>query len=326
MRTKASRKSGASRRARPALGSRIYHHWLLGIRHLVAGLGALAHRPVASLMTIGVIGIALALPAGFYVLLVNLDEVSHGWHDAGRATLFLKREVGLERARELAETLRRRPDLAQVTVVSPQQAMREFRRLSGFGDALDALPGNPLPAVLILDPERTPKNVAAAEALVVELESLDDVAMAQFDVAWQLRFQAMLRIAQRGVWVVGALLLLAVLLVVGNTIRMEIESRRDEIEVYKLVGATDRFIRRPFLYGGIWYGALGGLLAVLVVGIALWLLSEPVAELARNYQSAFRLEGPGLFGAAMLVGGGALIGLAGAGLAVSRHLKDIEPV
>ena len=157
------------------------------------------------------------------------------------------------------------------------------------------------------------------------LSALPGVELAQLDVQWVKRLHAILQIIRRSVTALAALLSLAVLLVVGNTIRLDILNRRAEIEVTKLIGATDGFIRRPFLYGGIWYGLLGGILALALSGAALLLLREPVAQLSSLYASAFRLRMFDWRLAALVLGGGATLGWLGSWLAVGRHLKRIEP-
>lgn len=293
---------------------------------LVSSLGRLSQRPLAALMTAGVIAVSLALPAAFYTALTNLERVSQSWHDAGQATVFMERDADTAAARKLAEELKARPDMASVQVRTPEEALSEFRRLSGFGDALDALKGNPLPAVLVLRPAEPPADGEAARQWVAEVEALPGVDFAQFDVTWLMRFNALLALAGRVVAVAAGLFGLVVLLVVGNTIRLDIENRREEIEVHKLIGATDRFIRRPFLFTGFWYGALGGAGAALAVGVILGLLGGPVARLAGTYDSHFALQGLGATGSLALCAAGALIGLAGAWLAVGRHLARIEPV
>lgn len=317
---------GARRSTGPGILGHLRHWLRLTGFSLVSSLGRLAQRPLAALMTVGVIAVSLALPAAFYTALTNLDRVSRGWHDAGEATVFMEQGAGLETARSLAEELEARPDIETARVKPPEEALSEFRRLSGFGDALDALEDNPLPAVLVLRPATRPADHDAARRWVTELEARPEVDFAQFDVTWLMRFNALLALAGRVVGVAGGLFALVVLLVVGNTIRLDIENRREEIEVHKLIGATDRFIRRPFLFTGFWYGTVGGAGAALVVGVILRLLGGPVGRLAGTYDSDFALQGLGAGGSLVLCAVGACIGLAGAWLAVGRHLSRIEPV
>lgn len=325
-RARRARPAGARRATGPGLFG-LARHWLrLTGYSLVSSLGRLLRRPLSALMTVGVIAVSLALPAAFYTSLVNLERVSRGWHDAGEATVFMDREAGAGTARSLAADLGDRADVGSVRVKAPAEALSEFRRLSGFGEALDTLETNPLPAVLILRPARPPGDADAARAWVEELEALPGVDFAQFDVTWLMRFNALMELAGRVVAVAGGLFALVVLLVVGNTIRLDIENRREEIEVHKLIGATDRFIRRPFLFTGFWYGTLGGAGAAVAVGAILGLLGGPVSRLAGTYDSDFALEGLGATGSLALCAAGALIGLCGAWLAVGRHLARIEPV
>lgn len=316
---------GASVAKRGALA--LLNAWF--IRHLQTffyALGQLSRRPFNTLMTSAVIGIALALPAGLNVLLSNAQQVTAGWDGATQISLFLKREVSETQAQALAQTLRAMPQIDSVRYISRAQALAEFKKLSGFGDALSMLEDNPLPSVLVVFPKLDEsRGAAAVQALLNQLRARPEVDMAQLDMQWVKRIYAMMDIVRRGVWVLASLLALAVLLVVGNTIRLAIQNRRDEIVIIKLIGGTDAFIRRPFLYTGFWYGLFGGALALLLIQGALLALAGPVANLAGLYNSGFRLSGLGLLHVGALLGGGALLGLAGSWLAVGRHLREIEP-
>ncbi len=300
--------------------------WLL--RHLqvaLASLGRLCRTPLATLMTSTVIGIALALPTGMHVALSNIQQLAGGWDGAATLSLFLKPEVGEEAASRLASRLRRHPQLARVQLIDPDQALQEFQQLSGFEGALQALKSNPLPTVLVIEPQPQQSTPEAAEALMAEFNQLAEVAFTQLDLQWVRRFHAITEIARRGVLVVGLLLGVAVLLIIGNTIRLEIQNRRSEIEITKLIGGTDAFIRRPFLYNGLWYGLSGGMLAWLLVTLSLWMLSAPVEHLAGLYHSEFDLSTIDGQTLATLLLGSALLGLLGSWIAVGRHLSEIEP-
>ncbi len=316
---------GASVAKRGALA--LLNAWF--IRHLQTffyALGQLSRRPFSTLMTSAVIGIALALPAGLNVLLANAQQVTAGWDGATQISLFLKTSVSETQAQALAQQLRAMPQISSVRYISRAQALAEFKKLSGFGDALSMLEDNPLPSVLVVFPRMNESGGAAAvQMLLSQLRARPEVDMAQLDMQWVKRIYAMMEIISRGVWVLASLLALAVLLVVGNTIRLAIQNRRDEIVIIKLIGGTDAFIRRPFLYTGFWYGLFGGVLALLLIQGALLALAGPVANLAGLYNSGFRLSGLGLLHVAVLLGGGALLGLAGSWLAVGRHLREIEP-
>ncbi len=300
--------------------------WL--IRHLqsaLSTLGMLARAPGTSLATAAVIGIALALPAGFLLLIDNAQRLGTGWDGAPRISVFLRTEVDDPAAGELATRLRARPRIRAVKMIGRAEALAEYRRLSGFGDVLEAFGSdNPLPAVLVVEPTASDLSVAAIEALLASLRALPEVELAQFDLEWLQRFRSIVALVKRAVAILGALLALGVVLVVGNTIRLTIENRREEIEIAKLFGASDAFVRRPFLYSGLWFGSMGGALAVALVGGATSFLHAPAARLATLYGSEFTLASLGAGSALTLVACGALLGLIGAWTAVGRHLRGIE--
>lgn len=288
-------------------------------------LGRLYRAPAASLMTAAVIGIALALPSGLYLLTGNLQRLSTQWDGGANLSVFLQQNVSIKQAQALKTKLQGWPEVEQLQLITPQEALAEFRQLSGFGDALDVLDENPLPVVLALKPVTSASDADSAARLLERLQKLPEVELAQLDLQWVKRFNAIVDIVRRSIWVMASLLGLAVLLITGNTIRLEIQNRRDEIEITKLIGATSAFIRRPFLYGGLWYGISGAILAALLVELAFLQLREPVRQLAGLYQSGFSLQTLSLSEAMSLLLAGALLGLLGAWLAVGRHLAAIEP-
>ncbi len=295
------------------------------LQALFLSLGRVSRNPLSSLMTIAVIGIALALPAGLHVALKNVQGVSAGWEDAVQISLFLNQGVEAAEVTRIVEQISTMPAIEAVVHVTPQQALDEFRQYSGFGEALDALDENPLPNVLLVRPTRAASEPLMVEPLLHELRSLPAVEMAQLDMEWLKRLYAIMAIGERAVLVLGVLLALAVLLIVGNTIRLAIQNRRDEIEVQKLIGATDAFIRRPFLYSGLWHGLLGAVMAWLLVTLSLSLLHGPVQRLSLLYNSHFSLGSLELVAVLVVLAVGGLLGLLGAWLAVGRHLRDIEP-
>jgi cell division transport system permease protein len=276
-------------------------------------------------MTWMVIGIALALPLGLSVALDNARSVSIGWDSPAQISLFLRAEVSAEAAQLLRERIMARPDVGGARLVSREQALEEFRQLSGFGDVLRNLDDNPLPNLVLVTPASGRDQAALAAALQRELQQEAGVERAVLDMEWVQRLNALVAVSQRAVAALGAILCLGVLLVIGNTIRLAIENRRQEILVIKLVGGSDAFVRRPFLYTGFWYGLGGACLAWLVVAIALWWLRGPMATLALLYQSDFVLEGLGALDSLALLAAGALLGLLGAWLAVTRHLSAVQP-
>jgi cell division transport system permease protein len=310
-----------------ATGSRRAHAWL--VRHLQSffyTLGLLARAPLASFLTAAVIGMALALPAGLYVLLINVQDATRGWDGSNEISLFLSIDAEDREAEAMAGRLRGWSEVSDARVITRAEALEEFRGLSGFSEVLGAFANdNPLPAVVVITPAVDGADSSAMDALLDRLNGLPKVEHAQFDLAWLKRLYAILGIVERGVLVLGVLLAAGVLLVVGNTMRLGIENRRQEIEIAKLFGATDAFIRRPFLYSGLVYGALGGIIAWMLVWVCFMLLGEPVQRLTALYSGGFRLHTLNPLASVVLLVAGAVLGLMGSWLSVGRHLAAIEP-
>lgn len=301
-----------------------YHAWLHHHRLSAAdSLYRVLDNILSSALTWLVIGIALALPVGLNVALDNASRLSASWDSPAQISLFLQEDVGADQANELAGQLAGRPDVAATRFISRVEALAEFRRLSGFADVLDSLDDNPLPNLILVSPAA--RIAGAAAALREDLQARPDVAQAVLDMAWLQRLNSLMEFGRRLVLAVGGLLGLGVVLILGNTIRLAIESRREEIVIVKLVGGSNAFVRRPFLYTGLWFGVGGGVCSAILVALALWFLRQPVGDLARLYQSSFELTGLGVMGGLNLVILGGLLGLAGAWLAVTRHLAAIEP-
>jgi cell division transport system permease protein len=322
-RGQAGRREGASQ-SRTSLKGR-YRGWLQHHRLSAAdSLVKVLDNPVSSLLTWLVIGVALALPVGLSVALDNASDISGSLDSSARISLFLADGVGDADAAALAERIGAREDVVEATFMPREAALAEFSALSGFADVLDSLDDNPLPHVVLVDPPAG-AEASAVSALRDELEGLPEVTQAVLDMAWLQRLNNLMGLSRRLVLVLGGLLLVGVVLILGNTIRLAIENRREEIVVTKLVGGSNAFVRRPFLYTGLWFGVGGGVVAALLVAAALWLIHDPVAALAASYGSSFELAGLGLMGSLNLVLFGGALGLAGAWLAVSRHLSGIEP-
>lgn len=283
----------------------------------------LARRPVASMLTWLVIAIALTLPTLFYVGIKGMAGLTDGWHAGAQMSLFLHTSVEDERGQALAQELLARPEVANARYISPSAGLDEFRRQSGLTALLDNLDSNPLPGVIELTPERD--RLAVSEGLKATFSTLPEVARVQLDLAWLERLGQMLVFAQKLVWLLSGLLSLAVLLVVGNTIRMSIEQRRDEIVVAKVVGATDAFVRRPFLHMGVWYGLIGGAFACLMVQVCLLVLAPALKGIASSYGMAFEGLNLSVGESVFIIFASILASLIGSRLAVARHLRDIEP-
>jgi cell division transport system permease protein len=309
-----------AKREKPArLGVRAWRE-----QHLYSffsSLGRLAQRPMATLLTVLVMALALALPLLLYLALLNAQQLHGDLHDAGAISVFLKPQ--LERAAVDAATarVRGRADVSAVVVRTPEQGLEEFRGQSGFAEALGVLRENPLPAVLLV----TPRDAAHAADLVATLGKEPDVDLVQYDAAWRQRLDAILGAATRVAQVLAALLALAVLLVVGNTVRVDIVGRGEEIAVMQMLGASSGFVRRPFLYTGLWYGAFSALLALLVIAAAEAALRVPLQALVASYDQRFAVHGLDALPALATLGIGALLGWLGAWLAASRHLARSAP-
>jgi cell division transport system permease protein len=295
------------------------------VQALLFAAGRLARAPFATGFTVLVIAIALTLPAAFGLLVQSLQQATSGFVNAVDVTVYFKPGTPEEKARQLATAARERPDVASVRLVTADEALRAFRDTSGFGEALDALGANPLPHALDVRPTAAGAVPARLDQLKAYLAAWPEVDLVQVDTEWVQRLDAILDLLRR--IVAGSALLLGagVLAVIGNTIRLEIHNRRAEIEVTKLVGGSNGFVRRPFLYTGLLYGGSGALLAAgLLTGISV-LLGTPVARLAATYGSGFALASLAARDVGLLVATGAGLGWIGAFIAATRHLARIEP-
>ena len=317
-------KRGASSQ-KASLGSRFKMFIHLHRQEVRNSFNNMVKTPLSSFMTLAVLGIALALPGGLQVILKNSNMLSEGWDGASRFSLYLEQSVSNEVAASLANRLRARSDVAEVDVISREQALIEFQTSSGLGDALEQLEENPLPIVLEILPAANYSTPEASENMLGEFRNLPEVELAQLDMRWVKRLYYLLDLADRAVFALSLLLGLAVLLIVGNTIRLAIQNRREEIEIIKLIGATNAFIRRPFLYTGLWYGIGGGLFAVSLISTSLWWLSDPVSQLAGLYDSGYRLTGLSFQETLELIGFSTFLGLTGSWVSVTRHLNQINP-
>jgi len=295
------------------------------VQTMVGSLGRLWQQPFATLLTVLVIGIALALPACLSVMVQNVREASGGWSNALDVSVYMKQSASLDDAKSVAERVRKRRDVAEVTLVPADKALAEFRRNSGFGEALDALKDNPLPHALIVRPAEEFRDSSHVATLTAELKLLPGVDIVQLDTEWVSRFNGILDVVRRVVFLAAGLFALGILVIVGNTIRLDIENRRGEIEVTKLVGGSDAFVRRPFLYNGVWYGLGGGTVAWLIVALVVVVLADPVRRIAGLYGSGFTLHGLDAVSSLILVAGGALLGWLGSFIVATRELRGIEP-
>jgi len=286
---------------------------------LVSSLGRFFQRPFATLLTVGVMAMAIALPLALGLVLGNLQRLSGSLQASREIGLFLRMEVDATQAERLATELRARRDVASVSLRTPEQGLQEFRQLSGMGEALALAGDNPLPTVLRVTPLDDGARLAA------QMRARSEVELVQHDEGWRRRLDAWLAFGATLALVLAAVFGLAVLLVVGNTIRLEIGNRRDEIAVLQQLGATDGFIRRPFIYLGAWYGLAAGLAALGLLALAATLLRPSLAALAGSYGSRFVLQGPEPLLAGLLLLAATAIGWLGAWLASGHHLRQTRP-
>lgn len=297
------------------LGVWFDHH----LYSFVASLGRFFRRPWSTLLTIGVMAVALALPLGLWLVLGNVSRFAGQVQASREISVFLKSDITLERARALSEELRARNDIATIKLRTPEEGLMTLRERSGLGDAIDALDDNPLPSLLLVTAKGDDLLLASS------LQNLPEAELVQHDALWRQRLDGWLRFGGRVAWVLAALLGLGALLVVGNTVRLDIQSRREEIGVLQLLGATDGFIRRPFLYLGAWYGLAAGALALALLTGAYLALRAPLAELATSYGSRFALNGVDPQQAGIVLLGATVLGWFGAGIVTGHFLRQTRP-
>jgi cell division transport system permease protein len=299
-----------------------------GARHtqaLLGSIGRLARNPFATAVTFLVIGLALALPLALDLFVTNAQAATGGFADAVDMSVYFKTDVPLAKAQQLASDARQRSEVAEVSLIPADKALDEFRTYSGFGTALEALKENPLPHVLHVRPKAESSSAAALESLRRYFTAWPEVDIVQLDSEWVMRFNAILEVLRRLLVIAAALLGAGVLAVIGNTIRLEILNRKEEIEVTKLVGGSNGFVRRPFLYTGVLYGLGGAVLGWLSVEGTVAILGQPVATLAQLYGSRYLLQGPTSDDIFMVLGAGVVLGWLGAWISAARHLRRIEP-
>jgi cell division transport system permease protein len=295
----------------------------LQIYSLKASFARIWETPIASSLTIFVVAIALALPASFSALVENVRQPLDALDTTSQISLFLKPELSNEAARKLSERLRKNPRLTGATLVTKEDGLRELMTFSGFENALAALSSNPLPAVIILRPVDT--DTASVTELLDELRTLPESDRVQFDDEWLQKLRALLAITERCALAFSVLLGLGVLFIVGNTIRLELQNRREEIIVSKILGATNSFIRRPFMHSGFWYAFLGAVLALIVSNLLILDIKQPADALATLYDSPYRLSFLSFKSTCLLLGCAIFLGIMGAWIVVGRFLREIDP-
>ena len=313
---------GAKVGLRAKMGAVIAHH-----RHtLEDSLIRLLRDPFQTLMTTVVVAIALSLPATLLLVVDNVRQFENNFDSFSQITVYVDNTASQQQVSVIQEKIQSFSEVTSLVYVDPKQALNEFTEASGFGSALEYLDDNPLPPVFIIEPAidvlSLPQKAQKLIAKMVNIEQVDD---AQIDMLWLQRLKSLTELGKKVVLALGGALGLGVLVIIGNSIRLAIHSRREEIIVVKLVGGTDAYVRRPFLYFGMLQGLFGALVAGIMLTIGFWWLGGSVENISQLYDSHFVLRGPGFQGFFVLLGTGLLLGLAGAWLAVSKHLSHIKP-
>jgi cell division transport system permease protein len=296
-------------------------------RHMQAGLyslGKLMRSPLASLMTCLIIGIALALPAILFVALKNAELIAGSFQQTMQITLYLKKTATEAQVLTLTRELNARHEIKTVRAISPANGLQELQKQAGFAVATGDMQDNPLPWAIVILPTEKASNPNTIENLESSLKKISLVDNIQLDILWVKRLASLITLAHRITYALAIFLGFAVLLIVNNTIRSTTQQHHKEIEVIQLIGGTDAFIRRPFLYAGMVYGLFGGILGWILVDILIFLLKSPARHLAELYGSAFSLTGMGIINVMFLLIISIMLGFVGSWFAVTKHLRQIH--
>ncbi|USD65392.1 permease-like cell division protein FtsX [Vibrio sp. SCSIO 43136] len=294
------------------------------IKQARRALFELTQRPLGSLLTLAVISVALTLPASLYLVGKNLSVVAQGMSASSQVNVFLQEDLAEARIMVLKDQLESWDTIQTIDYVSSQQGLEDMSRHAGLEQALSMLEEFALPAVLVVTPS-VDKQPSLGE-LRNELQNIQEVTDVRMDQDWFERLSAIYRLATGLALALGVLMLGAVFLIVGNTLRFNVLAHKEEIKVMKLIGATDSFILRPYLYTGVWFGGLSAVCAWIVTAVITILLNGAVEDLAISYDSSFRLIGMSWDETFLLLMIGTGLGLAAAKLSAQRHLNEIEPV
>ncbi len=306
------------------LEDKVRSWWQTHLRCFLTSLGQLLRTPTTTLLTVTVIGIALALPAGLILVVNQLQTLTEGLNTTNSISLYFKKDISDDHVTAIRDKLEKDERVNHIIFISSDQALKEFRELSGQGDLIDLLDENPLPTTLHIVPtaEASPKQL---DSLVRSIKSLKGIDQVVFDSGWARRLQSIITLLDRFVLVLSALLIFAVVLIIGTTIRIGIQSRLQEIQISRLFGATKAFIRRPFLYSGSLYGLIGGIIACVLLLTSWSLLSEPLHELVSSWQLSPSASSSPLFRVCLLViVGGVLLGVISSWIAVAFYQKELE--
>ena len=290
-----------------------------------SSLGVLLQHKVGTLMTVLVLGIAMFLPLGLFITLSNLEGLDLHQDEWNTVTVFFKSGTSRAEVDRVSAEIGKRFSPEAVKAISPDEGMVDFLAASGFGESLDLLQENPLPWVVQVSPRQgSIKQIEErVDDMTVFLQSIDSVEATQFDYKWLQRLGRLMALGGAAVTVLVLLFGVAVIVVVANTVRLDVASHTEEIEILALIGASNAFVRQPFLYTGLWYGLMGGLLAVVLLGMTMLYIGRPLRLLLETYGTEFSLSGLGGYNTFWVLLGGGLLGWLGAWIAVQRYLRRL---
>jgi cell division transport system permease protein len=292
---------------------------------MMNSFGWMLERPLSSVMTVIVIAIVLALPGSFWIISTNLKHIANDWNQSGHISLYLNANLSQDKLNSALAEVSLVPGVGKASLISSEEGMALMQLQEGMHDIMRYLPDNPLPAVIDVTPSKdvnTPKEMAR---LYKKLDALPSVLEAQMDMDWLTKLHSLILFVRSIGNTLLVILGIAVMVIIGNTLRLTIQSHKEEVEVLKLVGATDSFIMRPFLYAGLAYAVLGGLIAVVIVNLFTLKISHGVNTLAKIYDMHFPVNGLNIIQVLIILGFAAILGLVGAMLSIKRQLAHIEP-
>lgn len=314
-----------TRRAGGGVSDRLHAYRDNHAHAFFSSLGRLVATPFSFLMTIIVLSSSISLACGFYITLINVQQLTANLESSNQITLFLKGDLSNEDATALAKKIRENPDVQNVNVITKEHALREFRTYSGFGAAMDVLDKNPLPAVLEVAAKNSLQDKATLEELYNQLQKFDQVDTAQLDMQWVSRLQSIIAVVRYTMWLFSSMIAVGVVFIIGNTIRLELHSRKEEVVIAKLVGATNAFIRRPFLYTGFWLGFISSIAAWFIAAILLLVIKQPVEQLSGLYESEVHLIFLSIPETLILLGVASLLGVISSWTVLLFQLRHAKP-
>ncbi|MGR9052962.1 MAG: permease-like cell division protein FtsX [Gammaproteobacteria bacterium] len=323
--TKLNKEVKPTRFVRGGAADKLHAYANIHAHALFSSLGRLMRSSFTSMMTVTVLSITISMAAGFYLLVANMQQLAGNLEDSDKISVFLKVSVSDEAGKKLADKIGKFPDVQHVSLITKAEAMAEFRHYSGFGEALDALEKNPLPTVIQVLPKNELNDLKRLDKLLQSLEALAEVDFAQLDMQWVKRLRSIMVLAERGVSLLCILLGFAIVFITGNTIRLELQNRREEVVIAKLVGATDSFIRRPFLYTGFWLGLGSGIAAWIIVTLLMFSLHQPVRRLSELYEGNFEVNYLNFYETLMLLLISSLLGIIGSWIVLKFQLRELRP-